>query len=73
MGQHGAEWAARLKVDPPRPALSTETRPLPMKELYTSDRGHQSWWRRTIEDYQADGPFDFEPEFERKPIMNPPR
>ena len=69
-GRRFGEWARRLAVQPPAHQPAREIRRLPMKALYTSDRDHEQWWQETCGTWNLAAPDDFEPEFERKPIVN---
>jgi hypothetical protein len=71
-GRRFGEWARQLKAQPPIYAPATHVRDLPMKTLYTSDRGHEGWWQETCRTWDVQAPDDFRHVFESKPMVNSP-
>ena len=67
-GKRYAEWAAKLKKNPPQLLPAKKTVEMKMKSLYTSDLDHETWWIEVCRDYQKNGPYDFKQVYERKPL-----
>jgi len=68
-GNSYAQWARKLKQNPPRRAPAKPTVDLPLRPLYTDDRFHENWWQDICRAYRQTGPLDFRPVIERKPMM----
>jgi len=69
-GRSYGQWAARLRENPPQRAPAKKRVELPMKSLLTDDLFHERWWQDTVRESQSQGPLDFKPVFERKPLTD---
>lgn len=71
-GKSYATWAEKLKAHPPRLKPATGAVDVDMKQVMTSDRAVDSFFRETISRWRADGPFDFRQMYETKPMGQAP-
>lgn len=69
-GKRFSEYARQFAKSAPAHLPADEVRALPMQPLYTSDRDHEQWWQDTCRTWDVTKPGDFQPVFERKPMVN---